>query len=260
MKTANEVIFRASMIGSIMPSDSPRVNFTDTHISNMIKIFNYSVYGIKEEIKSKYLEKGNEREEDSITLLSRVTKKYYRKNTERKSNSFITGEWDLDDEENGKTTETLDIKTSWNKNTFDESRVKKLNSDYYWQGVTYMELTGAERHHIVRCLVNGTASRIMDEKRYLAIKLGVIDTQNKAEYPIYIEQCKQIERNHIIDLKHFKDENPWFDFDNELSAWDFDLPLHKRVDIKTIERDPQPALKMYLRIKECREWMLENLF
>lgn len=257
MESANDVLFRAHMCGSIMPAENPRVKFTDTHIKEMIKIFNAQVHHRYDEIKSKYLTKGNEREEDSITLLSRNTKILYRKNEERLFNEYVTAIPDLFE---GKSIQeadaTTDVKTSWSKGTFDESRVTKLNPIYMWQGVAQMWLTGAKKHTVAYNLVNGTFDNITKEKYYLKNDYGDGYETN----PSYIEKCKQIEINNIFDLEEFRKENRGFDFHNDLSDWHYDIHYSKRTHTKSFERNEADILRLAQRIKECRIYMNENLF
>lgn len=252
------ILFRCHKLGSIMPSEKARVDFTKTQIDAMVEIYAESVEGRKDFVQSKYLEKGNDREEDSITLLSLVSKKFYKKNDQRLSNDFITGELDLFEGESVKNAiETIDIKTSWSRPTFLKAKAKELDSDYYWQGMGYMGLSKAQKHTVAFCLVNGTANHIMAEKFRLQRTMGIIDPM--ADNPEYKERCKQIEINHIFDLKNFIQENPAFDFDNDIETWNFDIPMEKRVHVFEVARDEKEIEKMYKRIEECRGWMTKNL-
>lgn len=229
---------------------------TKTHL---IDVFVSSKYSRREEATGKFIDKGNEREEDSITLLSRVTKKFYKKNDVRLFNDFIQGEPDIYEGESiEKADHTIDTKTSWSANTFFRAKNKPTENSYYWQGVGYMWLTGAKTHTIAYCLVNGTSKAIEDEKRRLAYAMGILDTS--VSNPTYKEKCKQIEINHIVDMKSFYDECPWFEFDNALSEWNFDIPISERLHTIEIERNETDIVRLTQRIADCRVWMNENLF
>jgi len=256
-----QILFRASGTGAIMPAAAAKTQFTDTCIGKLIEIYNANVYSRTEDFGNKYTEHGLDSEENSITLFSRVKKRMYVKNTERKSNEFVTGEWDLHlVDENGVTAETVDIKSSWSKNTFDKSRLKaKLNQDYYWQGQSYMWLTGAAKHTVAYCLTNASEQTIQDEKRRLAWKMGVIDTTSKINEE-YIMKCRQIEINHIYDIKLFQQQNPNYDFDNKISGWCYDIPMAERVVCFEFNRNEADIEKLRLRIIECRTHMLTVLF
>jgi hypothetical protein len=252
--TAKDILFRCHMIGSIMPTENARTKFTQVAMDKMVDIYNFSLFGRREEIKSKFLEKGNEREEDTLTLISRLTKTVYNKNAERLENDYISG---VPDTFLGKgirkADETIDAKTSWSKNTYDKARIKPLEWDYTWQGHGYMALTGAKQHRVFFGLVNGTAKLILDEKKKLLWNMSEND-------PRYKEQCKQIEINHIFDMKAFAEENPGFDFDNDLKKWCYDIPMEHRLKEFVVKRDESLIAKMYVRMEECRQWMDETLF
>lgn len=257
---ADTILFRCHALGAIMPSEKAKVDFTKTQIDKMVEIFTDVVEHRREEINSKYLTKGNAREEDNITLLSRVTKILFKKNTERLSNHFITGEVDVfEGDEIRKATHTVDTKTSWSRITFNKARVNSLDPDYKWQGVGYMALTGAKKHTVAFGLVNGTSQAIADEKRKAGYGLGMMDAKGNPT-PEYIEKAKQIEINHIFDLNAFKNEYPWFEFDNDLTEWRYDIPMEERLHRFTFERSEEDIERLYKRIKECRVWMNANLF
>ena len=229
---------------------------TKTHLIDVFLSFHYKR---REEINSKFLRKGNECEDDSITLLSRVTKRLYKKNIVRLANQYVTGEWDLSFEEDGKIVETTDTKTSWSAHTFFRAKKDELKKLYFWQGVVYMWLTGAKRHTVAYCLVNGLASAINDEKRKLSFQSGMIDV-NGNESESYIEQCKQIEVNHIFDLELFKSHNPYFEFHNDIKQWTYDIPKEKRVFTFTFDRNENDIENLKNRIIDCRKWINKELF
>lgn len=251
----NKIIFRASQVGSLMQADNARVDFTETQIDAMIEIFNSSVHGRYEEIKSKFLHKGNEREQDSITLLSRVTKTFYKKNSTRLTSGLLTGEPDLfkgsiiEEAE-----EIFDCKTSWSKNTFDKARVRPLNKNYYWQGQAYMYLTGAKKHTLAYCLVNSSMNTILSEIKKLQYDL----VEGCEEY---ILKAKQIERNHIFNLQEFLEEFPSYYhlMASSESLWIYDIPIEKRLHLIPFNRNQQDIDKMLKRLEICKIWIEKNL-
>lgn len=252
----NKIIFRASSNGALMPADKARVEFTEAQIDKMIEVYNYCIEGRTEEIKNKFLEKGNVREQDSITLLSRVTKKLYKKNTIRLSDDLTTGEPDLFEGATITTAEeTLDTKTSWSLGTFSKAKKNDLKKDYFWQGQTYMNLTGAKKHTVAFCLVNSTAEIIMQEKQRAVWKYG----SGKPFNPEYIEECKQIEINHIFDLNEFMEENPGFHLQNKIIDWKYNIVKEKRMHAISFDRDTTAINKMRFRLLDCRKWIENNL-
>lgn len=243
------------------------VLLSDTCIKTLIRIFAQERYSRYEELKNKYLSKGNAREDDSITVVSRVMKKPFKKNKERKFNDYFQGEWDLDLKENDKIKETLDTKSSWSLLTFLEACNTPLNPIYEYQGHIYMDLTDGEKHTVSYCLVNGTYTAINDEIRRLGWSMGVLDASVETD-PEFIKKVKQIERNHIFDINAFMNENQGFELKNDFEAdynsntytWEFDIPFQDRICSKSFNRDENILSEMRYRAKDCRQWMNKNLF
>lgn len=257
--TADNILFRCSSLGHLMTEPrSKSAILSDTTITHLIDVFVSEKYGRREEITSKFLDKGNAREEDAITLLSRVTKRFFKKNSVRMANEFVKGEPDLflgESIENAD--ETFDTKSSWSAHTFFRAKNADLNKMYYWQGIGYMWLTGARKHTVAYCLVNGTPEAITAEKRRLAWSMNLVDPTLS---PAYKEKCKQIEINHIFDLQQFMDENPFFELDNDPAEWNFDIRKEDRVYMVSFDRNDDEIARLAKRISDCRSWMNENLF
>lgn len=100
--------------------------------------------------------KGTKAEEDAITLLSITQGRMFVKNTERKTvefkNYFISGECDIDDEEE----DTIwDTKCSVSPETFMGA---KMNKNYFGQGQFYMYLWNRKRFKLAFCLVDAPPS------------------------------------------------------------------------------------------------------
>jgi hypothetical protein len=128
-----------------------------------------------------------------------------------------------------------------------------------------MWLTGAEQHTVAYCLVNGTYKIIQDEKWALAKQYGIIDL-SVSEDKDFVEGCKQAEINHIFDINKFYQEYPNYEFHNEVELvdgvcrWAYDIPVQKRMHLKTFERRESRILQAKERIIDCRKWMGEKLF
>lgn len=258
MDNADNLLFRASALGHIMPGPREKEGELATGvIIHLIDCFISYKYKRREEIENKFLDKGNAREEDAITLVSRINKTMFKKNSERLSNEFITGEPDIFlGKEIKQADETFDTKCSYSAFTFFRSQ-KELNKMYYWQGMGYMALTGAKKHTVAFCLVNGLPDAIIKEKRNAAWKLNLIDPSQDAQY---LKKAKQIEINHIFDINSFVKENPHFEFDNSLMEWDYDIPMKERLFTFTFERNDTEIQKIYDRVRVCRKWINANMF
>lgn len=242
-------------------------NPSETCRKQIIKAF-AGLKGRREDLNNKYLEKGNEREQDAITLLSVVMKRFYKKNSVRLENDFITGEPDLFDGESIENAEeTLDTKCSWSYITFLEASDNELNNVYKLQGDGYMWLTNAKKHTVVYCLVNGTMKYINDQIRALAWKHGVLDADISGDEK-FIKAVEQLERNHIFDIDSFMKENPEYnpknivvyDSENNKFSWDFDIPREERIHTKVFYRDESRIEKIKQRVIQCRKYANKKYF
>lgn len=265
MNNASEIRFRCSSLGYINTepkekAKKERGELSDTAKTHCIDVFVSAKYGRREEVMGKFLDKGNEREEDAITLVSRITKTFYKKNDVRLSNDFITGEPDLFlGKSISEADETIDTKCSWSAHTFFRAQREELNKMYKYQGLGYMALTGSKKHTVCYCLVNGTESAIANEKRILSYQNGMTDAAGNPSEE-YIERCKQIEINHIFDLAAFQKEYPWYEFANDVTKWEYDIPKEERMFSIVVERDDEEIQRIYDRVIQCRKWMDETLF
>jgi hypothetical protein len=260
MLSPDQMLIRCSEIHSIMTDPKKKTELISAGAKTfLIDQFVEKNYERREEPQSKYLEKGNIREQDALTLLSRNTKIFFKKNDQRLTNKYVTGEPDafigkvITEAE-----ETFDTKVSWSANTFFRSKFTELKPDYFFQGVGYQWLTGSKIHHVAFCLINGTAIQIEDEKRRLCWKMGIFDPSLMDE--AFVKKCQQIERNHIFDLKEFEKENPHFDFHNEESKWRWDIPKEERLHIFSFNRDETIIEQVQQKVINCREWMQQYLF
>jgi hypothetical protein len=107
------------------------------------------VYGYDETFFSKYTEKGLLCEDQSIELLNSVFFTNYKKNAERKTNDWITGEADIVAPD-----QIIDIKSSWSLATFPALSSQGEDKTYEWQLRAYMWLWDLDYAHIAYCLVN----------------------------------------------------------------------------------------------------------
>lgn len=120
-------------------------------------------------IKSKYLDKGIQSEEKSLTLYSSNKESLVLKNKERKNNDFFTGECDI------ARYKVRDIKSSWSFQTFPLTSVEIPNKDYEWQLDVYMDLFDYKRAELIYCLVDTPFKLIEDELRRLDWKFNIMD-------------------------------------------------------------------------------------
>lgn len=228
-------------------------------ITHLIDVFVSNKYNRFAEIKAKQLDKGNDTEEDSITTVSRITKKLFKKNTEHLENEFIKGTPDLYDGADVYHAEIIrDTKSSWDAYTFNRAKFKELKDLYKWQGMGYMALSGAKKCFIDYCLNNTPYSLINKELHYESFNHSENDT------PAWIEL--QIIANHVYDKKTFdeyilirginiSDENAQAIYDGFV-----EIPLEERYFSFEFDRSDDDIKAIYERVKECREYMNKYLF
>lgn len=115
------------------------------------KLAAQDIFGIDFEVSSKQMEKGIEVEPEAIALLNRVRGLALVKNTERRTDGFLSGECDLFDAAAG---HGYDTKASWSAATFPIAAIDTRDGGYEWQARGYMKLWNAPRWTIAYCLVN----------------------------------------------------------------------------------------------------------
>lgn len=118
----------------------------ETYCKQLAKQF---VYDYRLEIGGKQLDKGNWCEQESINLYNHVNFTNYAKNTERRSNDWLTGECDIAGDNR-----TVDIKTAWSLQTFPVLKEDVHDTNYEWQGRAYMMLWDTDIFELAYCLVN----------------------------------------------------------------------------------------------------------
>lgn len=218
--------FRCSSLGSLMTNQQGKKDtktideLSETAKGELIKVYIEVAYGRSKEIQSKYIEKGLAVEEDSITLLSMVKEKYLEKNTERKTNEYITGEADI-------VKPLYDTKSCWDIHTFYAAKTKPLKKDYEYQMLGYCELYDEPQGTVAFCLIDTPLGLIEDEKRKLFYKMNVPTIEN----PEYLEACERLEKEMTFG----------------------DIPMKDRVHEIVVKRASMEAV--YKRIELCRIWL-----
>lgn len=148
-------------------------------------------FGVREKISSKAMQKGIDCEQQSIDLLNNVEfrlSKPYIKNTERRSNDWITGECDIYDPD---TKLIRDIKTSWSLATFPLFATNA--DDYEWQMRGYMMLWDCDEASVDYCLVDTPEHLIGYEQRDLHI-VSHIDPAKRVKSFVYHRDLEKEER------------------------------------------------------------------
>lgn len=219
--------FRCSNSGALMTDARAKgETLGETTKSYLMECYVAEVFNRKQDITSKFLEKGIQVEEDAITLYSTFKNDFYLKNEERISNDFICGTPDIIHGE-GKDKTIIDIKSSWDIYTFAKS-MKSENKNYYWQLMCYMALTGAKKAILAYCLVDTPDLIIEREIKKAAYQSGLPENSNE-----------------------------FIDYANEMRAFYKyqDIPKEKRVYEKHYDFNQEDIDKLYQRIIECRTYL-----
>lgn len=159
--------------------------------------------------KNKYTDKGIECEPDAFDLLQHVTGKTYFKNKETFQNGYISGTPDIITRIEDKK-HIRDTKCSWSMETYMKSNEKSAYSDYYFQQLGYMWLTGAVSADVDYCLVNTPQSTMENELYRMSFDYPVLTGSDE-------EKIAPFKKNFVFDdvpeeyrLKSFR-----FEFNQE---------------------------------------------
>lgn len=218
----------------ISKRDAP-VELSETCKKHLIEVYVFHKFGREKEFTNRYIKKGLATEEDAITLYSRVKGQFYKKNADRITNDFLTGEPDLFEGEDIREAKVIiDTKSCWDLFTFNNIKyIDKVNTDYVWQGNGYCDLTGASLFKLAYCLVDLPLTSLVDMKRRLAWDMGVADVDNDEDY---LEACEKLDKAFMYE----------------------DIPMEKRVYEISLPRDNNAIKEMHERIELCRDYMLET--
>ncbi len=211
---------RCSAIGKIMTSPRSKGEVLSQTTKSYIKeLVLEHKYGIRKEINSRYLDKGNMVENESIALTEKVLDlDLIVKNESYFENDFICGTPDII---MGDT--IIDTKSSWSAHTFPFFFDEELpNKDYYYQLQGYMALTGATKGMVVYCLINTPEEIVLDEIRRTSWSRHELDVTEETE----AEVRQQHEFDHI--------------------------PEANRVKAYHIERNEDVIQAIYDRVNECK--------
>ena len=142
---------RASAAGKLMTNPRKKGEVlsetTKTYLQDWTK---EQIYGVKHVVTSKYLTKGIEVENDSISFAEKVLGwNFAVKNEESYEDEFFTGTPDVIFPRE----KVVDIKSSWDCFTFPLFSDEVPNKDYFYQLQVYMHLTGLKQAELVYVLM-----------------------------------------------------------------------------------------------------------
>jgi hypothetical protein len=142
---------RASSAGALMVSPRSKTETlsktTQSYLQDWAK---EHIYGIRKQIKSKYIDKGLTNEDYAIDqAIKMLDLPFVLKNVESFEDDYFTGTPDIVTD-----TEVLDIKCSWDAFTFPLFAEEIPTDDYFYQLQVYMHLTGRKSARLVYVLTD----------------------------------------------------------------------------------------------------------
>lgn len=179
----------------------------------------------RHEFSSKYTDKGNIMEDESIDFIAdELGYGMLIKNEDYFSNDFMQGTPDilLNDV-------VIDVKNSWDASTFPMFETEIPNDSYYWQLQTYMALTDKSKARLIYCLMDTPEHLIERDARWDSIRQGY----EELEKSVYDKFLKNL---------------TYKDIDPKLKIRVFD-----------IERNDTDIEKIKNRVEMCRDYIDELL-
>ena len=197
------LIVRCSSLSKMMTNPRGKTEeisaTTKTWLKEMVK---EEVFGYRKQLDTPAITKGIDYENLSIDLLNDATFNSYKKNEERKTNDWLTGEADI-----VTITEIIDVKSSWSLETFpafqEDAAAAVKKSGYDWQLRGYMMLWNKPQASIRYCMISTPDSLLKDWDDRKIHKVDGIDPTRRVS-TVTIErdealEAKMIERYEVAN-------------------------------------------------------------
>jgi hypothetical protein len=212
---------RCSALGKVMTSPRSKSELLSqtakTYVEEQVLL---AKYGIVKTFNSRYTDKGNLVEDESIKLASEVLELgFILKNDEHFSNDWVTGTPDVNT-----ASLILDVKSSWDATTFPFFATEIPTKDYYYQLQGYMWLTGKQKSLLVYCLVNTPLDMVQDEIRRAHWNANLLEES--------LDLIDEVQKRHNFDH----------------------IPDNRRVKVFEVERDDEVIEQIKERVELCREY------
>ena len=216
-----EFKIRASACGQIMTNPRSKnetlSQTTKTYCETWLK---EQLYSRRKEFSSKYTDKGNIMEDESLDFIAQqLNYGMLIKNEQFFENDFFTGTPDVILKNH-----LIDVKNSWDNFTFPLFETK-VDKNYYYQAQVYMALTGRDSYKLIYVLSDTPEHLIVSEVRSYVYRNGI----DEVDAEIY---------------EKFKAKMTYSDIPNEYKIKVFEIEKDEEV-IKAIEQ----------RVLECRTYV-----
>lgn len=177
------------------------------------------IYKRKYEFTSKYTDKGNINEDQSIDFIcNHLEYGMLIKNELHLSNEYMEGTPDIITSGH-----IIDVKNSWDCFTFPFFSTDVPNMDYYYQGQVYMELTEKDHYKLIYVL-SDTPIHLIEREAYYWCKNNGYDDLEESIFEKFVE--KMTYRN---------------------------VPDEMKIKVFEFDRDQKVIDKIKERVIECRE-------
>jgi hypothetical protein len=212
---------RCSALGKVMTSPRSKSEILSqtakTYVEEQVLL---AKYGIVKTFNSRYTDKGNLVEDESIKLASEVLELgFILKNDEHFSNDWVTGTPDVNT-----ASLILDVKSSWDATTFPFFATEIPTKDYFFQLQGYLWLTGKQKSLLVYCLVNTPLDMVQDEIRRAHWNANLLEES--------LDLIDEVQKRHNFDH----------------------IPDNRRVKVFEVERDDEVIEQIKERVELCREY------
>lgn len=192
-----------------------------TYVDQWIK---EQLYSRRKEFSSKYTQKGNIVEGQSIDFIAdQLGYGMLFKNETPFKNEYITGTPDIITNEH-----IIDAKNSWDFSTFPLLETEIPNDDYYWQGQCYMDITGVSKYKLVYTLTD-TPIELIEKECYWYCQNNNIDHDQEIQ-------------NEFIKKMTYDDIDPKL-----------------KIKVFEFERNDADIKLIYDRVEQCREIIKDKL-
>lgn len=185
-------------LGGLLARKNDKCKLTDSSKKYLEKLVYEALTKRSSRIKAKYLDKGIQREDKSITTYSNVLDTLLLKNKERKTNAFFNGECD-----NAQGI-IRDIKTSWSYESFPLMDLSIKNKGYEWQLDCYMDLWNLKKSELVYVLVDTPTRLLNDEAKRLDWKHNILDAEGNVRDENGKQLLVELVCNHIFTTEGLK--------------------------------------------------------
>jgi hypothetical protein len=243
---ANSFKCRASAIGEIMTNGRSKTDVLgETCKTHLKKWLNSKLYGRDKIFTSKYTDKGIQTEEDGITLIASVRRKFYVKNYEHFSNDFIQGTPDVVYKEENL---VIDNKSSYELDTFPMWENDLKNKANEWQVIGYADLVGVQNamvYYTLNDMPDGMLMEQVQKEKYYNKEITDLELANFVKQRIFTKEKFEFWRSELFP---------------ELKKYDFiEIPESKRVKGFEVEVTKEKIEEIHQRVLECRKYILEIL-